>query len=197
MKEFPVKYYLDRNGFRKVKDCINMRVEPETRFGRLVTVQPIKGGKFWECRCDCGNITKASKWHLEHNHRLTCGCRLEIKPTEYVCQICKLTKPREEFYMRNNGHLYHSVCRKCHIEKMKNVSRARHIALRRTALEYYGNDEIKCVCCGEAVIEFLVLDHIDGDGNKHREETKGHIYRWLAKQDYPDIGLRVLCANCN
>jgi hypothetical protein len=34
-----------------------------------------------------------------------------------------------------------------------------------------------------------VIDHIDGEGNQHRETVK-HMYRWLKQQGYPP-GFRI------
>lgn len=44
-----------------------------------------------------------------------------------------------------------------------------------------------------------MLDHVNGDGSKHRQELKTEsIYDWLFLHDYPEhIKLRVLCCNCN
>lgn len=71
--------------------------------------------------------------------------------------------------------------------------------LRMAILVYYGGSPPKCACCGEAYIEFLCIDHIDGNGNKHRKEVKAvgnNIYFWLKKNKYPK-GFRILCHNCN
>jgi hypothetical protein len=55
----------------------------------------------------------------------------------------------------------------------------------------------KCACCGETESEFLILDHIDGGGNKHRKEIgRTSMGRWARKHNYPDT-LQLLCANCN
>jgi hypothetical protein len=46
---------------------------------------------------------------------------------------------------------------------------------------------------------FLVVDHINGEGNKHRKaigRTGLNFYRWLRTSGYPP-GFRVLCHNCN
>ena len=72
---------------------------------------------------------------------------------------------------------------------------------RLQVLEHYGGTPPRCECCGESSIEFLVLDHRDGGGEKHRKEfTKGlaglNTYRWAVKNDFPPI-FRVLCHNCN
>ncbi len=69
---------------------------------------------------------------------------------------------------------------------------------RKIVLEYYGG---KCVCCSESIYEFLSIDHINGGGNKHRNEifgTKkgGNIYHWLIKNNFPK-GFQILCHNCN
>lgn len=77
-------------------------------------------------------------------------------------------------------------------------------AAKREAIEAYGGC---CSCCGEGHIEFLTLDHVDGDGARQRKalkgETRGRVqgtefYRWLKRQGWPqEPRLRVLCANCN
>jgi hypothetical protein len=46
---------------------------------------------------------------------------------------------------------------------------------------------------------FLVVDHINGEGNKHRRaigRTGLSFYRWLRTNGYPP-GFRVLCHTCN
>lgn len=72
--------------------------------------------------------------------------------------------------------------------------------IRKGCLEHYSNGEMKCACCGCNDIDVLVIDHVEGGGNKHRKEIKsksGHdIFIWLKKNNYPK-GFRVLCFNCN
>ena len=57
---------------------------------------------------------------------------------------------------------------------------------------------MRCVCCGQDRVQFLALDHVDGDGARHRKEigTGGAFYRWLKQNGFPP-GLQVLCHNCN
>ncbi len=71
----------------------------------------------------------------------------------------------------------------------------RHAALRIRVLLHYG---LRCACCGESHIEFLCIDHVNGQGNKHRKTIKaGHdFYNWLIKNDFPQ-GFQTLCHNCN
>ena len=81
----------------------------------------------------------------------------------------------------------------------KEVNRKSRDKLRREVLSAYSEDPPLCACCGEEHIEFLQLDHINGDGRQHRAGFKGsEFYVGLRKQGFPkDLGLRVLCSNCN
>lgn len=56
-----------------------------------------------------------------------------------------------------------------------------------------------CECCGESMIEFLTIDHINNNGAEHRKRVgKGvKIYDDLIKQGLPQGEYRVLCFNCN
>ena len=73
-------------------------------------------------------------------------------------------------------------------------------ALKQKCLSHY-SDELpaRCACCGEKNFGFLTLDHSNNDGGLHREETGSgsRFYRWLVKNGMPDLGLRVMCFNCN
>lgn len=69
--------------------------------------------------------------------------------------------------------------------------------LRYGALIAYGG---KCACCGETNPAFLELDHIKGDGAERRrlkEPTGIDLCRVLCRTGYKDVGLQVLCSNCN
>lgn len=60
----------------------------------------------------------------------------------------------------------------------------------------------KCACCGMIdTHEFFCIDHIDGDGHKHRGSTGKRIlginmYLWLRRNGYPS-DYQVLCHSCN
>lgn len=65
---------------------------------------------------------------------------------------------------------------------------------------HYSNNELKCNKCEERRLAALTIDHINGDGRKHRKSLKlsggKKFYRWLRKQNYPS-DYQVLCSNCN
>jgi hypothetical protein len=61
----------------------------------------------------------------------------------------------------------------------------------------------RCACCGETTIEFLTIDHVNGDGAKHRrrlKESGGYgglsLYRSIKRAGFPP-DFQVLCYNCN
>src|ERR1700693_3275068 len=70
-----------------------------------------------------------------------------------------------------------------------------------------GLPHCQCPGCNVKIVEFLNIDHIHGDGEKHRRELgvrrkngqriggRAIIY-WLRENNYPE-GFQVLCANCN
>ncbi len=66
-------------------------------------------------------------------------------------------------------------------------------AIRFLAREKYGT---ACQCCGEAEEAFLSIDHIDGQGAKHRRTLRTKFWFWLAGENFPP-GFRTLCHNCN
>ena len=78
------------------------------------------------------------------------------------------------------------------------ISRRYHFKLKIQAFNNYGGPS--CRCCGETIIQFLTIDHIDGGGSRHRKSinaTAGvDFYRWLRTNGYPK-GYQVLCFNCN
>ena len=82
-------------------------------------------------------------------------------------------------------------------EKDKLYKRRERHLLKIAVFEAYGGTF--CACCGVKHIEFLTLDHINGDGATQRRNLKklGSVfYYWLKRQGYPP-GFRVLCFNCN
>lgn len=67
---------------------------------------------------------------------------------------------------------------------------------RLQVIDHYGG---RCLCCGETRWQFLALDHKDGGGTKHREETGARgdaMIDWILKNNFPDL-FQILCHNCN
>jgi len=78
------------------------------------------------------------------------------------------------------------------------ASKKYKVAIKLECLIHYSSIIPSCACCHLEDVETLSIDHIDGGGRKHREETGfgNQFYQWLRKNDFPE-GYRVLCLNCN
>lgn len=132
-----------------------------------------------------GNVGQAELLHKHHTvlERMCTRCGELLPATnEY---FCKDKQKRDGLSSR---------CKKCH----SNIGKAANKKLRLQVLEYYSDGILCCACCGEAHIEFMTLDHINGDGKEHRAKV-GHgpaMYRWIIANDYPPM-FEVLCHNCN
>jgi len=146
--------------------------------------------------------------------------------TEKICSRCKILKPACEFYFfrpKKKKPSLSSACKACDIYRVKNDYSAedlkkrhfnfrknnwekhcqallkRRILLRIEALKKYGGENPVCHCCGEEKYEFLILDHMNDDGNQQRKQSGGgstSLYNWLKKNNWPE-GLKVSCHNCN
>lgn len=102
-----------------------------------------------------------------------------------LCVYCKTTP--------TNGRYNCEACAQHEAEQ----ERLRHLKLRKTVYAAYGD---KCACppCGTTDFDFLTVDHINGGGEKDRDEI-GHgatWYKWIIENNFPKT-LQLLCANCN
>lgn len=135
-----------------------------------------------------------------------------MKTETKVCTGCGDEKALTEFHKRcdsKDGHC--CPCKKCvskekrqHYHQNKERIKEEHKQYRRrvklAAFDAYGG----CICahpgCGVTNPDLLTIDHIDGDGARHRREigigTGTAFYRWLRGQGYPS-GYQVLCRNHN
>lgn len=72
--------------------------------------------------------------------------------------------------------------------------------LKYRVWSHYSGGSPMCACCGEAHVEFLCLDHINGGGNQERRalglKNASALYRHIIGSGFP-AGYRVLCHNCN
>ena len=123
------------------------------------------------CR-KCGVILTDENWYISSK-----------KIRNYICKECDYKSNKK--WQQNNRDRYN---------QLKGESNRR---LRDEVINKYGE---VCACCGETRKEYLTIDHINGDGNKHRREigvtSSDDLYRWLRRNNYPE-GFQVLCFNCN
>lgn len=150
----------------------------------------------------------AKAYYHEHKAQKAESCRRYRK--EHRAEI----KIREHnYYLRNRDKIcaYSRRYREAHHEQKLEYHRRYHQEnrelmilrnqlVRREVLIHYGNGKLACVRCGfNADVRALTIDHIGGDGNKHRREIGfkgGYVMcRWLRKRGFP-AGLQTLCMNC-
>lgn len=78
--------------------------------------------------------------------------------------------------------------------------RQRVFELKMKIIEHYSNGRMTCANCGLKDVKNLTVDHINGNGEKHRKTMRlsgGHsFYHWLIKLNYPP-GYQILCFACN
>jgi len=113
------------------------------------------------------------------------GWRIFKSKTRAICGDCEVER-KERWYAK-------------HSEYAKQRSRQILATVKLETMAAYCGGIPKCALCDEDDIDYLCLDHENGDGAQHRRTAnvaKGRIYSWCKKNNFPS-GLRVLCHNCN
>ena len=104
-----------------------------------------------------------------------------------LCKLCANIRSRKV-------HVRYQTKNPTSYTKYMRAHQRKSTYLRRIEImNHYGG---KCTCCGENELKFLSIDHINGNGRKHRQQIKINIYSWLKKNKYP-TGFQILCYNCN
>ena len=110
-----------------------------------------------------------------------------------------LKRVRDHYHKNRDKRLaYGRKWRDANRAKMNSYNKMWKRRLKVEAFDAYGGRF--CECCGETILEFLTIDHINGDGSHHRRSINSRggysFYHWLKNNNYPS-GYRVLCMNCN
>lgn len=134
-----------------------------------------------------------------------------------TCTKCKAELPASvEYFCRSaryaDGLSYFCIkCNSARVRKWEAANPQRALVLKKRLnynrkleilKQYSASDPPVCAChgCGVSSIQFLTLDHTDGDGASHRKLTQSFggskFYQWVKDNDFPS-GLQVLCMNCN
>lgn len=128
---------------------------------------------------------QARKEYLKEWHRKHPNWKLEYSRKYRERNRDKINKKNRKSYWKD-------------VEKSRQHTKNWRNKIKIEIITHYGG---KCACCGEARIEFLSIDHIDGGGMKHLrslgfKQGGTQFYCWLRRENYPK-GFRVLCFNCN
>ena len=99
----------------------------------------------------------------------------------------KHNKQNLETYYKN--HEKYCLNRRIAIKKKREEQ-------KKIVFNHYSKGKNCCEICGIIDTDVLTIDHINGNGSKHRKEIRGdHMENWLIKNNYPE-GYRILCMNC-
>lgn len=166
---------------------------------------------------------KHNKWHRDYYHRVIKN-NPQLMEKRRLKSIISSKKWRQDNpeKSRLSSKIYASTHKeerkiksKVYLEKTKDIRSQRHkewhsknrnnqlikFKIRRREIKHqiifhYSKGLMCCSCCGEVNIGFLTIDHLNGNGNKHRKTIKTELYLWLRRNNFPK-GFQVLCYNCN
>jgi hypothetical protein len=148
--------------------------------------------------CNC-NQSKQYVGHVSSDHTLTKYSRnlqrgpkkwWKHKPREHKYKLESITA-----YCKNTKKKFRTLFqpKRLSYEKWLNSPSGKYVT------SVLGKD-LCCDWCGETWFDFLSLNHVDGGGNKDREEKLPQgksLYSHLRARDFPDIDKwNVLCFNC-
>lgn len=135
-----------------------------------------------------------------------------LKNKEHILSVNKKwqqqNRPRmnansKEWKLNNYQHYIEKArvaSKKWRDKNKEKVKQYRYDGRQKRKLEAFEHYGIVCQCCGEKEFKFLVIDHVNNDGAKHRRDNKlgssEAFYTWLRKNNYPS-GFQTLCHNCN
>lgn len=173
---------------KKICECCGQPYEAKTERSRFCSdscmFKAWRQKKLKDCGGDWSKISyqKRVKDMTEEEHQL------------------HLKKRREYYHRRKTPQIlaYNAMMerkrRAEHKEAYLETERKRRYALKIETLKAYGG---KCACCGEDIVEFLTIDHINGGaGGRNRLKTQA-FYMSLKKLGFPKEDYQCLCYNCN
>ena len=112
------------------------------------------------------------------------------------CKTCSAERGRASVKTKSAYDRQRYTCDRKPVLRQRNLYCAQLAAI---VFNHYG---WQCACLGCNDPD-LTIDHIDGNGQRHREELYGDprrgstaFYRWLIANGFPD-GYQTLCRGCN
>lgn len=113
-------------------------------------------------------------------------------------EVCSSSLIDHLYNNKVNPDDYQVLCYNCNCSKNYTGKDKHYAKDKASAIKRYGG---WCQECKEDRIEKLTIDHIGDDGAEQRKllncGTGAKFYRYLKRNDYPELGLQVLCYNCN
>jgi hypothetical protein len=128
--------------------------------------------------------------------------RRERSRKHYATHSEQINSYQREYYsspeQKEKGKAYRKERNITHKEKNNAYERKHRQEQKQIAIAHYSNGTMKCAWCEYNDIRALTIDHLTGEGSKHRKENSkaaSSIYRYLITQSFPP-GYQVLCMVC-
>lgn len=112
----------------------------------------------WKCICDCGKIVSVYSCHVKNGKQKSCGCIHGISSAdgEKVCSICKVSKSKLQFSLKNiNSNKVRSECKDCinnHVtnrySRYKSSANSKKLDFRLSLEGFKEITNKKCYYCG-------------------------------------------------
>jgi len=142
-------------------------------------------------RCTtCKELRELSEFHKDKRHK---------DGLEASCKLCAAEYQRRHYQAHKEQKKAYSLA---HREERRESAKIRSQQYAKRTKEdilgHYGGGAPICITCGESRLDCLSIDHINGNGSKHRKElglVGQGFYRWLKQEAYPE-GYQTLCMNC-
>lgn len=104
------------------------------------------------------------------------------------CANCGEFKSETSFKRNSDGSFRRHSCNVCMGKRERS----------KLKIDFLNAFDWKCSCCGEDDSRFLTLDHLNNDGNVHREKLNEQQIMYQAKREnWPKDKYQCLCFNCN
>lgn len=183
------------------RDELSIAVKASTTLSELSNLIGVKRGnsRTLKAKLDFEDID----WnHIKPTVPISRNWRNLPKPVNKVCTKCNSILPfNDEFFSPHKRAPWglRQQCRKCSNATALPINKKLMQKIRLEVLSHYGiNGNPICQCCGETRLEFLSLDHIEGNGRKDRARhgSGQQLFRHLIRDGFP-LGYRTLCHNCN
>ena len=112
-----------------------------------------------------------------------------------IYKFSKSYKKSKRLYDKEYNQRPHVIKRRQ--KQMRVFGKKYRLNIKCRVIGHYSKGKMKCLCCGETIMEFLTIDKFIGTSNHKKITGSGiRLYIWLIKHDFPK-GYRVMCFNCN
>jgi hypothetical protein len=116
----------------------------------------------------------------------------KLHPEKHKLATRKSRKKHHVIYLEQKKRWYYK-----HRDEQLKIHKTKSKERRQIVLTHYGGNPPKCSCCGETILAFLTIEHLNGGGTKHRKAIgASNLMRNIINNNFPKE-YDVLCYNCN